>query len=79
MGIYRVQVESVGYILADSYEDAYRKARSFASDIVRDDWFAEPEVTGEVTKLSELEAGWDGSCIPYGEDVDERVLAVFLT
>jgi hypothetical protein len=78
MPIYRVEVRSIGYLLADDLEQAIRQAQHYGSDIVNDDVFSGAEVDGEVKRLSDLEEGWDGDCIPYGDGVKDRVLRDFL-
>lgn len=78
MPIFRVEVNAVGFIVADSYEDAIRTSHRYVRDIVDDNVEMEGEVTGEVTSLSQLDAGWDGDCIPYGEGIKDRTLKEFL-
>lgn len=71
MPIYNVEVtfRSTMVVVADDEDDARSVARADAFNSLRDaDERPDVNVRGEVTSEEDLRDGWDGDCLPYGDD-----------
>lgn len=79
MPLYNVNVtmSTVMVVVANDEDHAWEVAQNHAKAAFDD--ANEPyrtDVTGEVKSLSNLRAGWDGECVPYGGDRNTRLRAL---
>ncbi len=76
MKLYMVEITTHAVVIADDEDHAREVARDCRREAFSDDIDPQIEVGREVSKLHELEAGWDGECIPYGGDGNTRINAI---
>lgn len=73
MKAYMVEITTYAVVMAEDEGHAERVATHHKHDVLVDDWNPRIEVEREVTRLEDLDHGWDGECIPYGGDGNTRL------
>lgn len=65
---------------AENDDDALRASYCYAEEAFRDsyDYTTDADVCGEVTKIEHLRDGWDGECLPYGDNTRNKTIAEIL-
>ncbi len=76
MKAYMVEITTYAVVMAEDEGHAERVATDHKHDVLGDDWNPRIEVEREVTRLEDLDHGWDGECIPYGGDGNTRLSAL---
>ncbi|QHS09033.1 hypothetical protein [Sinimarinibacterium sp. NLF-5-8] len=76
MKAYMVEITTYAVVMAEDEGHAERVATDYRHDALGDDWNPRIEVEREVTRLEDLDHGWDGQCIPYGGDGNTRLSAL---
>lgn len=76
MKLYQVEITTFAVIAAEDEGHAMQIAADDACRIFSEDANPRIELDREVTKLSDLQHGWDGECIPYGGDGNTRLNAL---
>lgn len=78
MKLYMVDITTHIVVAAHDKDHALDVARDCRRDAISDDMDPQIDVGREVTKLQDLEDGWDGECIPYGGDGNTRLAELLL-
>lgn len=76
MKLYMVEITTHAVVVAEDEDHAREVASDCRRDALSDDIDPQIDVGREVTKLQDLENGWDGECIPYGGDGNTRLKAI---
>ena len=76
MKTYLVEITTYAVVVAEDEDHAKQVATNYKHDVLGDDRNPQVEVEREVTRLEDLEHGWDGECIPYGGDGNTRLNAI---